>query len=90
MVVINMGLHLLGGVLMEYGIQAEQAQMEPKMQNGHFLFGYRIELFQLQFPMMFYFMNHFMHLHIQLGTVQKIQQRYIVKMHETFLEGKNI
>jgi len=37
-----------------------------------------------------YFMNHFMHLHIQLGTVQKIQQRYIVKMHETFLEGKNI
>ena len=75
---------------MEYGIQAELAQMEPKMQNGHFLFGYRIELFQLEFPMMFYFMNHFMHLRIQLETVQKIQQLYIDKMHEIFLEEKNI
>ena len=85
-----MGLHLLGGVLMECGIQAEQAQMEPKMQNGHFLFGYQIELFQLQFPMMFYFMNRFMHLRTQLGTVQKIQQLCTDKMHEFFLEGKNI
>ena len=85
-----MGLRLLGDVLMEYGIQAEQAQMEPKMQNGHFLFGYQIELFQLEFPMMFYFMNHSMHSRIQLGTVQKIQQLCTDKMHEIFLKEKNI
>ena len=37
-----------------------------------------------------YFMNHSMHSRIQLGTVQKIQQLCTDKMHEIFLEEKNI
>ena len=91
--IIN-GCHQYGASLVgrcPYGVWDPSGTSSDGTKNAEWTLSIWISdrAFSAEFPMMFYFMNHFMHSHIQLGTVQKIQQRYIDKMHEIFW-GKNI